>query len=1324
MPRYIREKLTDKEQGLLGESFNGLVFQNQDAKHPHPVLHYSRKFLEQEAMDKLRDLGVASVLDIGGNAARAGSYAAKTGLLYHSTNPILDTSDAIRGKLHEMQHGGMVSYCRHRVEECLCMPVHDALLSVHSLYYFEPETLVQLIARTQRKLLVGVVHLFEGYSGNFPVGTKESHWELVGRNVTMTANGNPHVYFHSALLWLHGGGVATPSGNLAWTFLKEACGSALIVFTTTLATVPRSPLSDLRPGTRLDQRDLRGLRNVQATINYQYRELDVKDVIVAKFGLIIDTELDRTVVIPNELLSEAKLWVVGKERSQANWGLLINNLRGKIGKLNVHHSMTSDVVLLCAALAYTETVHPELQALVMLSRYSSQFGVLKLWTGIPVIHWHTIAVGLATLVGATAFVVSRNVGRPQLTLVPNHMSTFVGIRAVSGSMNWSSVLWVMGAIGATLLGYFGLTKYVTVKSAASTVPSQYSTRPDLELLYEKPKVGTIVTMPDLHDKKEKAGYTPVVTVNGIVPVRCANDNATIVHALMARMLKGTEEADWSHIVAKRDKWDKWFGPKAHLEILPFERWIVEQYNRSKDKPRVAQLQKAYHELVSDPTLLKFEIQPFVKNEAYVGKGANPKPRMILATNDYYLVATGPVCSALSADLKRRWHKNHFIYYTSGATAKDLGEWFSRGCQRFPDGVLVWMDMSEFEARITEECMETEAKIDQHITDISNDYVDLLLMQVKQVGKTRSGLRWKRRAGRSSGVGNTSEGNSKANGTVSAECYDRYDLPLEDHVQMGVLGDDNLCFLSSHMWDRLGKTIQPIEDAYKQVGWLPVGDWCPVSQYHQAEYCSGWFTKVDYPADVEDRPQTYTWTPKVGRVLAKSFQLKPSEQNGPGVIRGIAIGLSCGPVDPLLYAFCSTLDKTLKEVQPVQWVQSEYNPLIVRTREFYVDPVSTCDRYGLTMEQFKRVEEYLKSKAAAWHWPINLSTDECPEWELIDQKDIEYADLFDETSTNDDESQVKPNTTAMDRKPIERVPDLHKHPRQERDGTPIVNQPNPKREPKPGKRERANKVPAVEVPKEEKDVKNDPNNNNRPQNPPVKTEGGRGREQRGRARLNRGGSRRGRGGNADSGANYRPRRGTRGGASAVIANFDYGVAWQLLRKFGSWVAECAFVPVCKPIVVGMWNAFRPFLEICGGTAVVLGVPRVMDLMVAYNTWWTECAYSYTPFYFATIVGEELIKGESSRWGLGFALAELVFTKSLLVLSGFLPPRVIWLMIPAVVMHVTNAHGPLWRRVVRHLIFNAVMQLAIGPFVWWAMGLPCQPLPTPTPVMVEVPAGGLA
>jgi len=1320
MPRYIREKLTDKEKAMLEDSFNGLVFQNQDAKHPHPVLHYSRKFLEQEAIDKLNDLGVASVLDIGGNAARAGKYAAKKGLIYHSTNPITDTSDAIRGKLHEMQHGAAVSYCRHRVEQCLCMPIHDALLSVHSLYYFEPETLVQLIARTQRKILIAVVHLFEGYSGNFPVGTRESTWELVGRNVNMRAAGNPHVYNHSALLWLHGGGVSTPSGNLAWTFIKEACGNTLIVFTTTLAPVPRSTLSDLRPGTRLDQRDLRGLRNVQATVDYQYREMEVKDVIVARFGLIIDTELNRTVIIPNELLSEAKLWVVGKERSQANWGLLVNNLRGKVGKLNVHHSMTSEIVLICAALAFTETVHSELQALVMLSRYQSQFGILKQWTAIPVMGWQTIVIGLASILGASVLVMSRRnpPAMPSLSMTPFGHNGFIGIRAVSGSFNWRSALWVAGVIGVSVLGYFGITKYVTVKSFTSTVPSLYSTKPDLELLYEKPKVGTIVSMPDLYEKKEKAGYTPVVTVNNIVPVRCANDNATTVHALVARMLKGVEQADWGHIIAKEDKWDKWFGPKTHLEVLPFESWIVDQYNRSKDKPRVAQLQKAYMELMADPTLLKFEIQPFVKNEAYVGKGANPKPRMILATNDYYLVATGPLCSALSADLKRRWNKNHFVYYTSGANARDLGEWFARGCAKFPDGVIVWADMKEYEARIAVQAVQTEVRIDRHITDMSQDQGDLLLMQINQVGKTRTGLRWFRKAGRVSGVGNTSDGNSKDNGVVSLELYDRYDLPLEDHIMMGVLGDDNLCFLSAQMWEALGKTVEPIEAAYKQVGWSPVADWCRVRDYHKAEFCSGWFPRIIEEGHADQI--MHTWSPKVGRVLAKTFQLKPTEQNGPGVVRGIAIGLSCGPVDPLLWTFCNSLNQTLKEVQPVMWIQSEYNPLITKRPGVTVDPVSTMERYGLSREQYDRVVTYLRFKAEACEWPINLSSYECPEWDLIDRKDIEYDDFFDEVSTNDDEAQKKPNTTAMDRNPIERVPDLHKHPKQTKDGTPIVNQPKPKgRPPKPGKRERR----FVEQIKGSQDKKHDPDNNNRPVDQPREEEKPqqeqprtRERPDRERGRANRGGSRRG--ADRDRGAVYRPRRGSRGGASAALGFFDLNTALDFLREGAALLGRLMFSRVNESALALLWDGLATVRKGIIAAGIAMGMPSIVDIMLTYKMWWVEATMTWTPFYYCSIVGEELIKGTSVNRSVWFALGELVFTKSPLFLTGFLPPRALVLTVPAVVMHILNAHGPLWKRVLRHLAFNAAIQLVVGPLMWWWLDLPTPPANMDHPVTVPV------
>lgn len=1087
----VKHFVTPNQKSYLEGCYSGFEFA-QDAeggqwfttKHPHLVGHYTRQAAELVALRLLRRLGAFSVVDIGGNPSRAGPVAQANGMAYHSCNPVLEAKDQIRKKLQPiLPHVGTT--CSHKAQDCNCVSGVDAYLCVHSAYYLRPDEVAELVSRSKQTMLVSVQHTFPLRSRNQDLDgvlcDGEAKYTITGTEVEMHVDGNFQPYRHSSMPWLSLKSIHTPSGRLVWDIVTTIGDQHVILFSLLKGSLEELegtvsnpvPVYELTPGLSARDVDLRGLRNNQDVIPHNEIPLKFPLAYATQSGFHFLPEDGPEIFVPEQLVSCGRLFMAGnRKRNYDNFSLLINHLKGQIGRLNVPHNNQSRAIIVAAALSMTTDLDLEVQTRMYIHGYLHEMAAVNDFVVAPqnpnlfevvkvhVMFWIWWLI-IVTTINPPVFVPPYD---PRWTITQwccGWMQTlaFYSVGPIHDifarlecaplffHLTWTQWIWnlfyglpIPVKLGFNFLlmliltrlsavGYFHSRRllsrvyYEGAKPVAvSLIPNKFSSNPDF-VANLKNQVGKIVSKPQEWWTKwsSKPGYVPAVLVDNVIPPRCSNDVPTQIHGLVVRMLSGVEHCPkWLDIADSIDS-KELFGDKLEDQHVPdFYYWVRNVFGRRDDPARVAALIKAYEEVQADPSILKFTISPFIKDEAYVGKGVNPKPRVIFSPNDHYTACSGPVCSLLTKNLKEIWNQDHIIYYTSGANAKDLGNWYTKAMNDIADPVVIEDDFSQFESRVTVEARQFVVSIWKFLTGLDKE-LDIILLQNDQRGRTREGLSWGREGGMSSGVGDTSPTNSMINGVAHYVYFknlcQKHGLDIKGHVRIAVLGDDNVAVISRQLFKLMMKETETLEGWLRSLGMLPELKYHE-SNFSRAEFCSGWFIKTH---DAEGNWGHY-WTPKLGRVISKTFFIKPTEANGRAVIKGIAQSYREVPVDPVLHDFSDALYGTIEGPwTPVK--HSEYQPQLVELGLNVKPSVEGwCERYGLTEDEFKVVREYLITKTQTDVWPIRISTTECPLLTAIIEIDGAATPLEDTAGPISLNLAVdSPNLTSVDREPIPNPP---------------------------------------------------------------------------------------------------------------------------------------------------------------------------------------------------------------------------------------------------------------------------------------------------------------
>jgi hypothetical protein len=923
-----------KNQKEIVESYGIPIEYVKDSEaHSHPVLHYVREICEVVAVDILvSKSGISNfvVEDVGGNPNRCGRLCLRSNLGYHSHNPILDGSDAVRCNTRGALPRGIES-CDKIMQEC---ETHgDGLLLVHSLYHIEPLDLLVRVLQTTTRRGVSVHHRFDGMSGSFPASQPEATFKRVGRKVSMTSKGNNVPYVHDSLDWLlRGSYTASVNGELftlCWSTVRASPICEIVVFTVVSGSIRSN--TEERVSLSLTK-DIRMFTSSEAG-----REVSM---IAAPDTLAFDTGIfyylfspltSKSAVIPRELMDYARLQTLGIDRSKnfdVEYRKLITSVKAKSRDYQISSEELPQIVLLVVHLAL-RSVDNELEALERTSTFAARFSRhSKLLSGGPSgwapfllnfrLRVFDVSVGVG-LVGGILACFKRYSASPVLPAV------VFGAFAVSGLFLWLRKR-LPAAENKTAVTIRETTREIARKDGVQL--SKYSSPNDV--LDKEPKCGAIIKLPVPTIPTEKPLPTSFISVQGIIPPVAANDSATRVDAVIQRVLNGTEVND--DIDVKRCVsvfqllfMEAKFGCTAPEEFveLDFEEWIATRYGRRNDPKRVAQLKKAHQSFWNRKEDIQLKIEMFVKDEAY--SKVYTKPRGIMATNDEYLTELAPSIDSVACRLKNVWSPklNQAVAYLTNVTPLEMGEWVERCLDRFPGGKIVENDIGKFESSISVQLLEVEFKVYTKFFSLPPAALALLRQQLKMRITSRDGFSAVRRAGRASGVPNTSCGNSLLNAIVHTTYFLTIcdaSKPLRDQFCMGVNGDDNITFLSSEMAAKFVRDdLVAMFDKFKWEAELKVYEY---DNFCQSEFCSGWFPRYIAQRDVKVNDRLIrkhevvrVWTPKCAKLLLKGFRVAAKHNDWRGILRGTSIGYLAYPKDPIVTMISHAFDAKFSTVKP-------------------------------------------------------------------------------------------------------------------------------------------------------------------------------------------------------------------------------------------------------------------------------------------------------------------------------------------------------------------------------------------------------------------------
>jgi len=257
------------------------------------------------------------------------------------------------------------TYCQHVAEECTCRFDTTTYVSVHSLYYIHPATIVEMFHSPKRgapRQMLAYVHRFgspgeaRGIVKN-PAGDVEAKWarstEGAKSVVEFQVSGESHSYKHDAMDWLHGTDVYEDMyGNkIGWTTLVVSPVSTLYLIQPVCRKVQPSRSLDVCDTYLSEIRTaLFDVDNDSMTDLSSLCDITGADMYNDFFALT--TKDAQRILIPREVYSNARIWAAGKERTKDGFQALIRKVKRDVSESPYRESMDVGAIHTMACLAY------------------------------------------------------------------------------------------------------------------------------------------------------------------------------------------------------------------------------------------------------------------------------------------------------------------------------------------------------------------------------------------------------------------------------------------------------------------------------------------------------------------------------------------------------------------------------------------------------------------------------------------------------------------------------------------------------------------------------------------------------------------------------------------------------------------------------------------------------------------------------------------------------------------------------------------------------------------------------------------------------------
>jgi len=404
----------------------------------------------------------------------------------------------------------------------------------------------------------------------------------------------------------------------------------------------------------------------------------------------------------------------------------------------------------------------------------------------------------------------------------------------------------------------------------------------------------------------------------------------------------------------------------HLSLLPEEEAFTAWNSRFKPTRREAQAAAFVALQTEGLSRADFYRKAFVKRELTL-TGEEPTdfdPRCIQGVSNIANVALGPYMLQFSKALAKVWHANSKIYYTSGATAEDIGRWRAQFGEE--DVTIFEVDHSRFDAHQGKEVYDREKFVYQQccIGEYSHA-LQAFEAQKQTKGFTSHGVKYSVPYGRKSGDPNTTCGNTMVNGVTIAASLSQLGITRYNIV---VMGDDSLIVVKEVLTvSECEKFSKILRDRFTDLGFkIKLKYAC---SWAQVEYCSSLFWPVHTKGQLD-----YVLGPKLGRRMPKlGFSLN---KLNPGEVKGMILGLKLeAGYLPFIGLYCRWVLRKLTETKMVSYTdeRSIYKALPAENHQLSPETVDFfCERYHLsftdTTRSFQQWLDNLKSLDEVASWP--------------------------------------------------------------------------------------------------------------------------------------------------------------------------------------------------------------------------------------------------------------------------------------------------------------------------------------------------------------------
>lgn len=370
-----------------------------------------------------------------------------------------------------------------------------------------------------------------------------------------------------------------------------------------------------------------------------------------------------------------------------------------------------------------------------------------------------------------------------------------------------------------------------------------------------------------------------------------------IEAVKARVLKQTPMVDPAQmtdfhmwVIMNMDRLFPGFRKQrplslqAYLELSNASPSVKEQIRQGGEKNAqngISQYQTILPHIAHKMTIRK----SFVKTENNLydspGHSLDKAPRLIQGAQPEFVALVGPMFAAIQKEIKRIWNKNHFVWFTSGASSLALADYITESTNH----LIFENDVSAFDTSIGPELCLLELFLAKWM-GATPAVLSLMRANIQTHGYTSQGIKYSVRGTRKSGDPYTSVFNSVLNGLMHVYVLNAAGMRIENmhsELRMLVQGDDNLLRHDSRYrpdWSILLRLGFKAENNYR-------------SSLYEAEFCSSRLYAVE-----GDR---WNFGPKIGRLVNKlgSFVLPPKHVHPLAILRGVALGLVTFDYVPLV-----------------------------------------------------------------------------------------------------------------------------------------------------------------------------------------------------------------------------------------------------------------------------------------------------------------------------------------------------------------------------------------------------------------------------------------